>query len=151
MAFSLLAIGIILRPAAYDPSSLPIPNQEIRKARVTAAPSDSPCKKRTFLTNMIGDDSGAVHGNGWRKDSVARVPRMHPLIDAYFKIEIVSFAFEIPKHREKYVRAPWHPSSRPRDHGARRAMVYTISLAKQAKRVYTIGLERVYTVHASDL
>ena len=41
--------------------------------------------------------------------------------------------------------------ARLRGHRATQAMVYTISLGKQGKRVYTMGLERrVYTIEASD-
>ena len=37
--------------------------------------------------------------------------------------------------------------ARPRGHRAKKAMVYTIFLGKQGKRVYTIGPERrVYTI-----
>ena len=41
--------------------------------------------------------------------------------------------------------------ARPRGHRAKKAMVYTIPLGKQGKRVYTMGSERrVYTMEATD-
>ena len=39
---------------------------------------------------------------------------------------------------------------RTAEHRAKEAMVYTVALEKQGKRVYTIGPERVYTIEASD-
>ena len=42
--------------------------------------------------------------------------------------------------------------ARPRGHRAKKAMVYTIFLGKQGKRVYTIGPERrVYTIEPQTL
>ena len=40
--------------------------------------------------------------------------------------------------------------AQPRGHRANKAMVYAISLGKQRKRVYTIGLGSVHTIEASD-
>ena len=52
--------------------------------------------------------------------------------------------------KKEYTPPPWHPSffrsvARPRGHRAKKAMVYTIFLGKQGKRVYTIGPEKGYT------
>ena len=42
---------------------------------------------------------------------------------------------------------PFRSVARPRGHRAKKAMVYTLFLGKQGKRVYTIGPEkRVYTI-----
>ena len=60
--------------------------------------------------------------------------------------------------REKeYTPPPWHPSfldvsPDPDVTEPKLAMLYTISLGKQGKTLYTIGQEgRVYTIEASDL
>ena len=57
---------------------------------------------------------------------------------------------------KEYTPPPWDPSflglsPDPIGHRAKKAMVYTIFLGKQGKRVYTIGPERgVYTIECSD-
>ena len=54
--------------------------------------------------------------------------------------------------KKEYTPPPWDPFfsrsvARPRGRRAKKAMVYTIFLGKQGKRVYTIGPERrVYTI-----
>ena len=63
----------------------------------------------------------------------------------------------MPKTRKKEYATPlWHPSflglsPDPEVTEQKKAMVYTIFLGKQGKRVYTIGPERrVGTIEASD-
>ena len=65
-----------------------------------------------------------------------------------------AFAFDPGKEREYTTPvAPLLSRSvaRPQGHRAQKAMVYTIFLGKQGKKVYAIGPERrVYTIEASD-
>ena len=58
--------------------------------------------------------------------------------------------------KKEYTPPPWHPpfpglSPDPEVTEQKKAMVHTIFLGKQGKRVYTVGPERrVFTIEASD-